>query len=31
MLNMDRGTGIYALEKGMSTVQHSDTREDIGL
>ena len=21
----------YALEKGMSAVQHSDTREEIGL
>ena len=29
--NMDRGTGIYALEEGMSAVQHSDTREEIGL
>ena len=31
MWDMNRGTGIYALEKGMFAVQHSDTREEIGL
>ena len=29
--NMDRGIYRYTLEKGMSAVQHSDTREEIDL
>ena len=29
--NMDRGIYRYVLEKGMSAVQHSDTREEIDL